>query len=48
VFLIDTGMLSSHYTGGRSSALEISGETITAIYTDGREVLASLPPFDLW
>jgi hypothetical protein len=41
VFLIDTGMLSSHYTGGRPSALEISGETISAIYTTGREVLAS-------
>jgi hypothetical protein len=39
VFLIDTGMLSRVYTGGRPSALEIAGETITAIYTDGREIL---------
>lgn len=39
VFLIDTGMLSSHYTGGRPSALEIAGETVTAIYPDGREVI---------
>jgi hypothetical protein len=41
VFLIDTGMLSSHYPGGRASALEISGDTITAIYTDGREILTA-------
>jgi len=47
VFLIDTGMLSSYYTGGRASALEISGGTITAIYANGREVLASMPPVDL-
>lgn len=41
VFLIDTGMLSSYYPGGRPSALEISGEVFTAVYLDGeREVLA--------
>jgi hypothetical protein len=39
VFLIDTGMLSTRYTGGRASALEIAGDTVTAIYQDGREVL---------
>jgi len=39
VFLIDTGMLSSYYTGGRPSALEIDGGTFTAIYLDHREVL---------
>lgn len=39
VFLIDTGMLSTHYEGGRASALELSGETATAIYVDGREEL---------
>ncbi len=35
VFLIDTGMLSSVYTGGRPSALVIEGGSFTAIYTDG-------------
>jgi len=40
VFLIDTGMLSSYYPGGRSSALEIRGDTkFTAQYTDQRVVL---------
>jgi alkylhydroperoxidase family enzyme len=39
VFLIDTGMLSSHYTGGRPSALEITDDAVSAIYTDGRETL---------
>ena len=39
VFLIDTGMLSSYYTGGRPSALEIDGGTFTAIYLDHREIL---------
>jgi hypothetical protein len=38
VFLIDTGMLSAVYNG-RASALEIAGGRISAIYTDGREVL---------
>ena len=37
VFLIDTGMLSSHYKGGRPSALEITDDAVRAIYTDGRE-----------
>ena len=37
VFLIDTGMLSSYYPGGRASALEICGDTeFTAIYRDQR------------
>jgi len=40
VFLIDTGMLSSYYPGGRPSALEISSDTkFTAEYTDQRVVL---------
>jgi diadenosine tetraphosphatase ApaH/serine/threonine PP2A family protein phosphatase len=40
VFLIDTGMLSSYYPGGRPSALEIEGGVFTAIYLNGeREVL---------
>lgn len=39
VFLIDTGMLSSHYDGGRASALEIVAGKFTAIYPDQRIVL---------
>lgn len=39
VFLMDTGMLSSHYKGGRPAALEIAGGRVTAIYTDGRQPL---------
>ena len=39
VIIIDTGMLSSYYTGGRPSALEIDGDTFTAIYLGEREVL---------
>lgn len=37
VFLIDTGMLTSHYKGGQPSALVIEGGTFTAIYADGSE-----------
>jgi hypothetical protein len=33
--LIDTGMLASYYKG-RASALEIDGDTLTAIYEDGK------------
>ena len=40
VFLIDTGMLSSYYQGGRASALEIQrGSTYAVITVDGRQVL---------
>ena len=39
VFLIDTGMLSSHYSGGRASALEIVEGKFTAIYPDQSIVL---------
>ncbi|HEY4932052.1 MAG TPA: metallophosphoesterase [Terriglobales bacterium] len=40
VFLIDTGMLSSYWKGGRASALEISADgKFTAQYVDGQEVL---------
>jgi hypothetical protein len=35
VFLIDTGMLSSFYTGGRPSALVIEDGAFTAVYGDG-------------
>jgi hypothetical protein len=38
--LIDTGMLTSYFKG-RPSALEISGGTLTAIYTDGRQPIAT-------
>ena len=43
VFLIDTGMLSSHYEGGQPSALVIEGDTFTAIYLDGSEVVETRP-----
>jgi hypothetical protein len=40
VFLIDTGMLSSYYPGGRPSALEIQDDAkFTAEYTDQQMVL---------
>ena len=40
VFLIDTGMLSSYYPGGRASALEICGDSkFTAKYMDQQVVL---------
>jgi hypothetical protein len=40
VFLIDTGMLSSYWPGGRASALEILKDgKIVAQYLDGQEVL---------
>ena len=39
VVLIDTGMLASHYKGGQPSALEISGDTLRAIYPGGPQPL---------
>lgn len=40
VFLIDTGMLSSYWPGGRASALEVDSDgSVTARYLDGQEVL---------
>jgi hypothetical protein len=39
IFLIDTGMLSSYYNGGRASALEIVAGKFTAIYPDQSIVL---------
>ncbi len=40
VFLIDTGMLSSYYPGGRASALEICDDTkFTAEYMDQESIL---------
>jgi len=32
VYLIDTGMLSNYYPGGRASALEIVGDKVTPLY----------------
>jgi hypothetical protein len=40
VFLMDTGMLSSYYPGGRASALGICGDAkIIAEYTDQQVVI---------
>jgi hypothetical protein len=40
IFLIDTGMLSSYYPGGRASAFEIQNNgTFTAKYMDQQVVL---------
>jgi hypothetical protein len=40
IFLIDTGMLSSYYPGGRASALEFCGDDkIIAVYLDQQTVL---------
>lgn len=39
VFLIDTGMLSSHYEGGRPSALVIEEGSFSAVYPDEIESL---------
>lgn len=40
VFLIDTGMLSSYYPGGRASALEIcGGDKFIAVYLDQQVLL---------
>jgi len=48
VFLIDTGMLSSYYPGGRASALEICGDgKFVAVYLDEQVVLLDSPGFSL-
>jgi hypothetical protein len=39
LFQIDTGMQPAYVQGGRASALEIVGDTYTAVYDDGREPL---------
>jgi hypothetical protein len=41
VIAIDTGMQPAYAQGGRASALEIRHDTITAIYSDRRDVLKS-------
>jgi hypothetical protein len=38
--MIDTGMQPDYVPNGRASALEIRGDVFTAIYKDGREVVA--------
>lgn len=43
VVLIDTGMLSSVYHGGRASALEIVGNRLSAIYEGGAVSVGSTP-----
>lgn len=44
VFLIDTGMLSSYYPGGRPSALAVcGGSKFVALYLDGQVVLSGSP-----
>lgn len=43
VFLIDTGMLSSYYRGGRASALDLQDGRITAIYPGERMALEPRP-----
>ncbi|HET9360745.1 MAG TPA: metallophosphoesterase [Vicinamibacterales bacterium] len=44
VIQIDTGMLNGEfYEGGVPAALEMRGETLTAIYQDGRLMLGDLP-----
>jgi hypothetical protein len=48
VFLVDTGMLSSYYPGGRASALEICGDgKFVAVYLDQQVVLLDSPGFSL-
>lgn len=39
LFLIDTGMLSEFYKGGRPSALEIKDDDVTALYESGERVV---------
>jgi hypothetical protein len=43
VFLIDTGMLSDVYLGGRPSALEIKDGRVSAIYLDREVLLVEAP-----
>jgi hypothetical protein len=44
VVMIDTGMLGGEsYPGGAASALEMRGETLTAIYEDGRREPITAP-----
>jgi hypothetical protein len=40
VVMMDTGMQQAYVPDGKASALEIRGQTFTAIYPDGREVIS--------
>jgi hypothetical protein len=45
IFLIDTGMLSTYWRGGRASALEIrDARKFVAVYLDSEEVLFEEKP----
>jgi hypothetical protein len=46
LFLIDTGMLSEYYQGGRPSALEIKDDDVTALYESGERVV--FPPAEIF
>lgn len=46
IFLIDTGMLSIYYKGGRASALEVKDDEVTAIYESGEKVSFPSPVID--
>ncbi len=46
IFLIDTGMLSEFYKGGRASALEIRDDDVTAVYENGERVAFPAPEID--
>ena len=46
VVLIDTGMLASSYQG-RASALELVGDQLSAIYSDGKTPLAATPQLEV-
>lgn len=44
VYAIDTGMQPAYVQGGRASALEFRNGSVTAIYTDRRDVLSEKKP----
>ncbi len=47
VFLIDTGMLSTYWRGGRASALEIlAGRKFNGLYLDGQESIFEEKPIE--
>jgi hypothetical protein len=46
VFLIDTGMLSEYFKGGRASALEIINGEVTALYEAGERNVFPPPEID--
>ena len=47
VFLIDTGMLSTYWRGGRASALEIlAGRKFNGVYLDGQESIFEEKPVE--